>query len=290
MIVNVHVDCDPLWVYATEYGTTPDFEDESLYRDAADRFLALFAEYGIRATFFLIGRDLHLPACLEFGRKAIAAGHEIGNHTMSHLQDFDAADGQALYEVTECHHLIRENLGYTCAGLRSPGYAFDRGAVTHLRKLGYSYDTSILPGCGVHLMSAVYRLFNPACRQKRFGRWWYLFAKRSPHALSPDCWEVPIATFPLIGLPVHSTFVFQWGQAYFDAAFGLSRVLRSHMVYLFHLIDLLDENAAGALNQHVATFKLPLARRLEIVRHVLEAIATQPVSVTREFLAERSRP
>jgi len=63
------------------------------------------------------------------------------------------------------------------------------------------------------------------------------------------------------------------------------------MVYLFHLIDLVDERAVGILSQHVATFKLPLAQRMDIVRRILAAFATQRVSTTRDlFAGARSHP
>jgi hypothetical protein len=286
MIVNVHVDCDPLWVYATEYGVAPDFENADVYQEAGGRFLELLTEFGIPATFFIIGRDLLLPGCAQFAREAVRAGHEIGNHTLSHLQDLHSvAPEQRLSEISECHDLVREKLGFVCTGLRMPGYYFDEEIARYLRKLGYSYDTSTLPGCGVHVMSAAYRLLNPSGRAKRFGRWWYLFAKRDPHEILPGCWEMPITTFPLFGLPLHSTFIFQFGTRYFDLGFRLSRALRGHMVYLFHLIDLMDERAAGGLRDKVAVLQQPLARRIEITRHLLAAIATQQVSTTCNAVA-----
>src|SRR5688500_7746414 len=47
-----------------------------------DTILRILAARDVRATFFVIGRDLedHMDA----GRKLVAAGHELGNHSYSH--------------------------------------------------------------------------------------------------------------------------------------------------------------------------------------------------------------
>ena len=292
MKINVHVDCDPLWVYANEYGAAPDYEDNRIYEEAARRFLDVFAEFNVRATFFLIGRELTLPGCVQFCKAAIDAGHEIGNHTLSHLPALHAAGPDARRrEIVECDRLIREVLRYDCRALRMPGYYFDREVADILAELNYYYDTSILPGLGIYLMTAAFRLLNPSGAGKRFGRGWYLFARRSPHRISPrsagGCWEVPISTFPLLGLPIHSTFAFQWGIAYFELALRLSRVFRSHVIYVFHLLDLVESGNTGILKERVATLKVPLGDRLEMMRRMLELLARGGVGTTRELIEER---
>jgi chitin deacetylase len=46
---------------------------------ATEEVLSILAEEGVKATFFVIGADLEQN--LEQGRKIVAAGHELGNHT-----------------------------------------------------------------------------------------------------------------------------------------------------------------------------------------------------------------
>lgn len=48
----------------------------------ADSILPMLDALGVRATFFVNGRDLR--AHPEMGRRFVAAGHELGNHTWSH--------------------------------------------------------------------------------------------------------------------------------------------------------------------------------------------------------------
>jgi peptidoglycan-N-acetylglucosamine deacetylase len=44
--------------------------------------LDLLARYDVRATFFLVGRDMRLHP--ELARQIVAAGHELGNHSYTH--------------------------------------------------------------------------------------------------------------------------------------------------------------------------------------------------------------
>ncbi|WP_417725097.1 polysaccharide deacetylase family protein [Salipiger sp.] len=48
------------------------------------KVLAILERYGIRATFFLVAGKLRDPAMREMAVRTHAAGHWIGNHTMSH--------------------------------------------------------------------------------------------------------------------------------------------------------------------------------------------------------------
>ena len=290
MNINLHIDCDPLWVYASEYGLQPDYKNTLTYETSLPALLEMLQARNLRATWFVIGRDLELPACREFCRRVLAAGHELANHTYSHLKDFHSVSAEGLrYEIAECHQAVQRELNYSCRGLRLPGYYFDRSIVPILQELNYLYDSSVLPGPGVHLMKAVYLVFNRHEREKRFGRPWFLFSSVSPYKLADGakgaCWEVPIGTAPLVRLPIHTTFVFQWGMPYFETALRLNRKLRSHLVYLFHAIDLLDGSLTGGLADTVATLRRPVAERRAVITGILDALARESVTTTGESLA-----
>lgn len=286
MNINIHVDCDPLWVYCTEYGVEPNYHDTSIYDSALPAFLDLFRAFNVKATFFIIGRDLELLSCVRFCREALHQGHALGNHTLSHLPDYRSLSlASKREEIARCDAAIRSKLGFRCRGFRCPGYYFDGEIAAILHDLDYDYDTSVLPGVGVYLMKLAYSLFNSADKGKCFGSPSYLFARRAPGPITPAArgkrlWEFPVATCPLFMLPIHSTFVFRWGRWYFNLAHALARGLRSHLVYLFHAIDLLDERAAGALAPRVGTLTKPLVERVQIVRSLLTALSRHHVCLT----------
>lgn len=68
--------------------------DDGPYPVTTPLLLDALRDLRIHATFFLIGRDAQqFPA---LARRISAAGHEIGNHTLDHPDDFDALDAAAV--------------------------------------------------------------------------------------------------------------------------------------------------------------------------------------------------
>ena len=58
MNINLHIDCDPLWVYASEYGLQPDYKNTLTYETSLPALLEMLQARNLRATWFVIGRDL----------------------------------------------------------------------------------------------------------------------------------------------------------------------------------------------------------------------------------------
>jgi peptidoglycan-N-acetylglucosamine deacetylase len=52
--------------------------------DATPAVLDLLAEYGAKATFFVLGKQMAQPALRAHAERAVAEGHWIGNHTFTH--------------------------------------------------------------------------------------------------------------------------------------------------------------------------------------------------------------
>ncbi len=66
--------------------------------------LDILAEYGIRATFFMVGENVgYYPAAAE---AVVAAGHEIGNHTFSHRKFNLMSEHEMLAEIAACENAI----------------------------------------------------------------------------------------------------------------------------------------------------------------------------------------
>ena len=116
-------------------------QDEPLGRHhsvtrALPRILALLAETGVRATFFVEGLNAELyPDSL---REIAAAGHEVALHGWRHERwaDLDAASERAL--------LVRgvdalDALGLRPVGFRPPGGRLTDASGALLRELGFRY-------------------------------------------------------------------------------------------------------------------------------------------------------
>jgi peptidoglycan/xylan/chitin deacetylase (PgdA/CDA1 family) len=70
-----------------------------------DTLLEVLGSRGVRATFFVTGREL--AAAPDAGRRLVAAGHELGNHTYSHRRMVLAGPGAVRAEVERTDSLIR---------------------------------------------------------------------------------------------------------------------------------------------------------------------------------------
>lgn len=72
--------------------------------------LAVLREKGVKATFFLIGREIQQDP--EGAEAVVAAGHQVGNHTFNHRRMTFATLDEAAAEVEPTDALIR-SAGYT---------------------------------------------------------------------------------------------------------------------------------------------------------------------------------
>ena len=66
--------------------------------------LDLFAEHGMRGTFFVLGEPVEGRE--EILARTIAEGHEIGNHTFSHPHALDLDDGELAHEIARCQRTL----------------------------------------------------------------------------------------------------------------------------------------------------------------------------------------
>jgi peptidoglycan-N-acetylglucosamine deacetylase len=66
-----------------------------------ERVLETLAERSVKATFFVVGDQLAIPGARALCERAAAEGHWIGNHTMTHTEQFGDVDdpGYAAREI-----------------------------------------------------------------------------------------------------------------------------------------------------------------------------------------------
>src|SRR5438093_1224111 len=83
-LANISIDFESIYHYSETLGLGHPDRDRD-YDRITERFLQLFGELDVRATFFMVGDDIRSkklsPATL---RRMVAAGHELANHTMTH--------------------------------------------------------------------------------------------------------------------------------------------------------------------------------------------------------------
>ncbi len=81
--------------------------DDGPHPSFTPKILSLLENYGIKATFFMIGCNVaHYP---EIAKRVASEGHEIGNHTYSHPHMKQLSLRDLLGEVRKTEEILHEN-------------------------------------------------------------------------------------------------------------------------------------------------------------------------------------
>jgi len=148
-LAALSVDLDEIENYAAIHGIAGKLGivHTAVYDKALARLATLFDEQSVRATFFAIGRDLiDRPENGERLKQLHQAGHEIGNHSLSHFYDLTRRDAQTQHrEVRGGADAIEAAVGARPIGFRAPGYTITDRLFEVLAREGVQYDSSVFP-------------------------------------------------------------------------------------------------------------------------------------------------
>ncbi|AJC83099.1 polysaccharide deacetylase domain-containing protein (plasmid) [Rhizobium etli bv. phaseoli str. IE4803] len=103
-----------------------------------DRILAMLDRLGIKATFFVPGREALDD--LDLVRRIAAKGHEIAAHGYAH-EAYDGRPGE-LALLRQTHDILRSVTGTAPIGWRAPVGLLAPATLSGLQGLGYLYDSS----------------------------------------------------------------------------------------------------------------------------------------------------
>ena len=271
MTTVVSVDLDDVACYHEVHGLGEPPADRrgAILERALPRFLALFDQLGVRATFFVIGRDLE--ADLASGgrgaaqlRAALDAGHELGNHSFSHAYDLANWESRRIYaDLRRCDDLLR-SIGAAPRGFRAPGYGHDERMLMQVAALGYSYDSSSLPSppyYAAKLGAMAWMRLRGRRSSSRADNARAFLGSASPHFMpTSGLWEVPMSASPGLRLPLIGTTLLGGPEP-------LRRVLvrQAEVLSYFHLelhgMDLADPESDGL--SHLVGVSPGLGVRLE---------------------------
>lgn len=98
------------------------------------RLLEVLAARDVRATFFLIGK--HVRQRPELARAIYAAGHRVGNHTMTHPWLVVTSPGRVREELAGCNAALEDALGEPVKLMRPPHGARRPDVLRAARELG----------------------------------------------------------------------------------------------------------------------------------------------------------
>lgn len=92
--------------------------DDGPNNDLMPKFLDTLAEHNVKATFFLIGN--RVSDCAQVVKRAYDEGHEIGNHSFSHIDLAQLSKDEFLKEVELCQLAVEKVTGERPAFFRPP--------------------------------------------------------------------------------------------------------------------------------------------------------------------------
>ncbi|WP_253343433.1 XrtA system polysaccharide deacetylase [Sphingobium sp. OAS761] len=112
----------------------------------SDAVLSLFAETGVKATFFTLGWVAQrYPALI---RRIVDAGHEVASHGYDHARVFTFTPDQFRADLRKARALLEDAGGQAVKGYRAPSFSIDpRAPWAHgiLAEEGYAYSSSVAP-------------------------------------------------------------------------------------------------------------------------------------------------
>ncbi|HET8727634.1 MAG TPA: XrtA system polysaccharide deacetylase [Alphaproteobacteria bacterium] len=111
-----------------------------------DRVLELFADHGIRATFFTLGWVAQ--RCPQLIARIVQAGHELASHGMAHHRVSDQTPAAFREDVRTARKLLEDAGGVAVRGYRAASFSIGASQLwAHevLAEEGYAYSSSIYP-------------------------------------------------------------------------------------------------------------------------------------------------
>lgn len=294
----VGVDVDHLKQYYRIHGFDERAATEAAWAVGVPRFVDLFAEVGIPATFYCVAEDLAAPITKERMREAVAAGHEIGNHTWHHRYDLihmDAAARRA--EVREGRERLEDAAGVPVVGFRAPGYNTTASLLDDVVATGHTYDSSLFPCVPYYAAkAAVMGMMRLRGRRSKSvlvppnfllgPRQPYRINPNTPHRRGEGLQEFPISVAG--GVPLIGTAFTALGRRASVAATALALRLNRHVTIEFHAADLLalaDDGLDPQLSVQ-PDLRVPLAKKRRIFRDVLRYVAERATVRRLDELAE----
>ena len=296
---SISIDLDSLVCYQRIYGLPQTPDDTRLYTKGLRRFLNICAKAGIRATLFTVGEDILVAENRDLLEEAVAAGHEIANHTWSHdyritLQDADSITA----ELQRAKEGLEKALHTEVVGFRAPGYNINRNLANAIHRSGHLYDTSLFPSVPYYLTRAAaiaalkakgtpskslvgdprmmscplgpYRADTDAPWKKaRKGAPWFIEA---PITVT----NLPFGRFPLLG-----SFLLLLGETGWKALHTALRISRRPLIFEFHAMDFMDGIADDLPPELLVQpdVKIPLDKKLSLIENMIQ-------SITRDYTVE----
>lgn len=283
----IQIDVDGLWVIFQHFGFDYHETQDIMYESALPSFLDLLDAFNVKATLFVVGRDLLSPSKVNLLRKAVKKGHEIANHTMNHTEGFSFLPfNKKKQEIEDAECIIQDKLCVVTKGFRTPSNDVDNNVLRILEDRGYVYDSSLLPTYyGPLLKRLKFSSLKISRKDHYLGKPLYGLSPLIPYHPSYEAiWkkgkmkiiEVPITTMPWLRFPFHTSFTFagyQLGLGFmlFKIGYALLSMTKLPLNFVFHTNELSEPIYEDKIKRQLG-LNLSLETKQKICKYILSTI------------------
>jgi hypothetical protein len=263
-------------------------------RMGLENFCRFLEPFGIKATLFMVGDDFCQPQNVSYIKAVDTEGHEIANHTLTHVQGFRRLSPEEKEsEIVGMEEICQQVIGKRPVGFRSPGWNVGDDVLPILKRQGYLYDSSVFPSLLNPLLKFLHwRSMRDLSGGDRttLGAWRYMFAPTQPYHTAEKSLgrrgngglvEFPVTVVPIVRLPFFATFQLATGFELFKVCYRALKALQWPIQYQFHLSDFVDYGRPELENQVPAgigvyvpqALRMPLKKKWESFERAVSLIA-----------------
>ena len=250
---------------------------------ALPRLAAWARAVSIPLTLFTIGDTVDRPENGAALRELVQAGHELGNHSLSHRYDLTRLAPDVMErELAHGQDKIERATGVRPVGFRAPGYTVTDELLGAVARVGFRYDSSVFP-CPSYWMAKAAAIGHIRARgrhsQSILDTPRVLTAPTEPYRIGRPYWsrgegllELPVQVTRGLRLPFIGTSLTLAGAR---LARQLTRMVAGErLVNLeLHGIDVLDTNdGLSELARHQPDVRIPHASKLETLSVVVQTL------------------
>lgn len=295
----ISIDLDEIYNYYNlrKLKPLPSVNKNAVYKEAIPRFLNIFDEYKIKATFFVVGKDARKN--MKTIREIYKRGHEIANHTLNHKSNFIQLPlKQKEYEISNADKILSDIIGSKIVGFRSPGWGLDNSTLNILENLNYKYDSSGFPSKSIFLIALFDWLLMWGKQGFNLGNSWDIrmgLSPKSPYFPSTSkFWrrgsrkilEIPLTILPYMQIPFLHTITNMLGIGIFDPFFSYIKHFNRELIYILHGIELVDYYySINDKNLKKIGIKKTLEKKYEIFNYAFNNISRKYKFMTMKDIA-----
>lgn len=316
LLASLSLDLDNQWSYMRTHGDAGWESYPSYLQVVLPMAMDLVESARLKMTVFLVGEDARQAQHHELFRQIPARGHEVGNHSLNHLQWLHKLPHAELaHEIVEADRLITEASGQKPRGFRGPGFACSTTLLRILAQHGYDYDCSTFPTFVGPLARAYYfmsarKLSDEESDERKdlfgsvrdglrplSGYLWDLQQRDAQGRPIADLLEIPVTTLPVLRTPIHMSYLLflalrsPWlMRRYLDTAMTLCQLRGVEPSFLLHPLDFISGTECQALRFFPA-MNMPSELKRELVFEVLTKLSRrfQVVPMGQHAAALRQR-